>query len=283
MPGQGADHYDQCLQLLRELDRDRYAATLYLPEKIRSAAAALYAFNAEIAAIADRVKEPMAGEIRLQWWREAILGTRETGNNPVAVALLATLERHELPRQPLIDLIDARVFDLYHDPMPDRTALEAYCGQTGSVLLQLVALAGEAARDTALADACGHAGVAIRMSEIVRRMPLDRNAGKCPLPVTMLAATGLSVDDWLKQEPDSRHANAASAFIALALEHRANAVAAIAKLDREILPVFLPLAPASSWLRAAERAGLQLLTRGVTLSPLRRQLSLAKAAFVGFR
>ena len=283
MSGQGGDQYGPCLQLLRESDRDRYAATLYLPEKTRSAASALYAFAAEIAAIPDRVKEPMAGEIRLQWWREVILGTREAGNNPVAVALLATLEHHELPRQPLTDLVDARVFDLYHDPMPDPTALEAYCGQTGSVLLQLVALAGGAERDTALADACGHAGVAIRMSEIVRRMPLDRNAGKCPLPVTMLAATGLSVEDWLRQEPDTRHGNAANAVIALALEHRAKAVAAIAKLDREILPVFLPLAPANSWLRAAERAGLQLLTRGVTLSPLRRQLSLAKTAFVGFR
>ncbi len=283
MPGQGADHYDQCLQLLRESDRDRYAAILYLPEKTRSAAAAFYAFAAEIAAIPDRVKEPMAGEIRLQWWREAILGTREAGNNPVAVALLATMQRHDLPRQPLEDLIDARVFDLYHDPMPDRTALEAYCGQSGSVLLQLVALAGGAERDTILADACGHAGVTIRMSEIVRRMPLDRSRGKCPLPETMLSATGLSVDDWLRLEPDTRHGNAVNAFIALALEHRAKAVAAISGLRKEILPVFLPLASAGVWLRAAERAGPQLLNTGVMLSPLRRQLSIAKAAFLGFR
>lgn len=279
----GGDHFDRSLQLLRESDRDRYAATLYLPEKVRPAAAALYAFNAEIAAIPDRVKEPMAGEIRLQWWREVIVGTRESGNSPLAVALLETLERHELPRQPLTDLIDARVFDLYHDPMPDRTALEAYCGQTGSVILQLVAIAGGAARDAALADSCGHAGVAIRMSEIVRRMPLDRGHGKCPLPVTMLAATGLSVDEWLRQEPGSRHFNAVNAFIALAFEHRAKAVAAMAGLNKENLPVFLPLAPAGSWLRAAGRAGTQLLNGGVTLSPLRRQVSLAKAALWGLR
>lgn len=277
------DPFAHCLQLLREADRDRYAATLYLPQTNRNAAVALYAFNAEIAAVPDRVNEPMAGEIRLQWWREVILGKRETGNNPVAVALVETLAGRDLPPQPLAELIDARVFDLYNDPMPDRTALEAYCGQTGSVLLQLVALAGGAEPGTGLADACGHGGVAIRMSEIVRRMPLDRARGKCPLQAGMLAATGLSVDAWLKEAPDSRHANAVSAFIALAREHRAKAVAAAGMLPKALRPVFMPLAPVKAWLDAAERAGPSLAERGVTLSPLRRQISMAVAAVSGLR
>ncbi len=275
--------YEHCLQLLREGDRDRFAATLYLPEVCRPAAAALYAFNAEIAAIPDKVNEPMAGEIRLQWWREVVTGGRETGNNPVAEALLQAIQSHNLPRQPLADLLDARVFDLYNDPMPDRTALEAYCGETGSVLLQLVSLACGAERSPVLADACGHGGVAIRMSEIVRRMPLDRARGKCPLPAGMLAATGLTVEAWLKEKPDSRHANAASAFIALAREHRAKAVSAVGALEKALRPVFLSLAPVRAWLDAAERAGPQLAETGVMLSPLRRQASMAAAAFRGLR
>jgi phytoene synthase len=272
-----------CLNVLREADRDRYAAVLYLPQIPREAAAALYAFNSEIAAIPDKVSEPMVGEIRLRWWREVIEGSRESGDNPVAEAVRETLRRHDLPAQPLLDLIDARVFDLYNDPMPDRTALEAYCGETGSVLLQLVAMSAGAQRGSMLSDACGHGGVAQRMSEILRRLPADRSRGKCPFPLPMLEATGLDIDGWLKGDPDERHGNAVSAFVALAREHRAKAIAAINILDKALRPVFLPLAAAGVWLDAADRAGPALVRSGMTVSPLRRQLSLAKAAMLGLR
>ena len=33
---------------------------------------ALYAFNYEIARVREIVREPMLGQIRLQWWREAV-------------------------------------------------------------------------------------------------------------------------------------------------------------------------------------------------------------------
>lgn len=275
--------FAHCLQQLRETDRDRYAAVLYLPEGAREAAAALYAFNAEIAAIPDKVSEPMIGEIRLSWWREVLDGNRESGDNPVAIAVRETLAQHDLAPQPLLELLDARVFDLYNDPMPDRTALEAYCGQTGSVLLQMVALCAGAQRCDVLADACGHGGVALRMSEILRRLPADRSRGKCPFPLAMLEATGLSLDDWLKGDPDTRHANAVGAFVGLAREHRGKAIAAINRLDKSLRAVFLPLASAGLWLQAAERKGAMVVLDGVTLSPLRRQLSLARAAVLGLR
>lgn len=275
--------FAHCLQQLREADRDRYAAVLYLPEGARKAAAALYAFNAEIAAIPDKVSEPMIGEIRLRWWREVLDGGRESGDNPVAVALRETLVRHDLAPQPLLDLIDARVFDLYNDPMPDRITFEAYCGQTGSVLLQLVALCAGAQRGSTLADACGHGGVALRMSEILRRLPADRSRGKCPFPLPMLEATGLSLDDWLKAAPDARHGHAVSAFAALAREHRAKAIAAIDTLDKSLRVVFLPLATAGVWLDAAARARPEVVQDGIFVSPLRRQFSLARAAVLGLR
>jgi phytoene synthase len=277
------ENFAHCLNLLREADRDRYAAVLYLPAGVREAAAALYAFNAEIAAIPDKVSEPMVGEIRLRWWREVIEGSRESGDNPVAVALRETLRAHDLPAQPLLDLIDARVFDLYNDPMPDRTAFEAYCGETGSVLLQLVAMSAGAQRGSMLADACGHGGVALRMSEILRRLPADRRRGKCPFPLTMLQVTGLSVNDWLTGDPDERHGNAVNAFVALTREHRAMAITANAALEKGLRPVFLPLAAARIWLDAAERAGPAVIRDGMTVSPLRRQLSLARAALLGLR
>ena len=38
---------------------------------------ALYAFNHEVARVAETVREPMLGAIRLEWWRETVEGARE--------------------------------------------------------------------------------------------------------------------------------------------------------------------------------------------------------------
>ena len=62
----------------------------------RDALFALYAFNLEIARVRDLAREPMPGEIRLQWWREVLSGERggEAAAHPVAAALRETLARH---------------------------------------------------------------------------------------------------------------------------------------------------------------------------------------------
>ena len=61
----------------------------------------------------------------------------EASANPVAAALLATIERHRLPTGKLIDLIEARRFDLYDEPMAGLADLEAYARKTSSALFAL--------------------------------------------------------------------------------------------------------------------------------------------------
>ena len=270
-----------CLASLREADRDRYTATLYLPQPARDAASAIYAFNAEISAIADRVSEPVPGEIRLQWWRDVVEGKRESGDNPVAMALLETLRRFSLPQKPIVDLLEARQFDLYNDPMPDRQALEAWCGETSSVLLQMVALAAGAAADKRLAEACGHAGVAIAIVRILQQLQNDRRKARIYLPADMLAATGLSLAEWLAGPVDARHGVAVEALLALAREHHVKALAAIHQLGGDLAPVFLPLAPVPAWCAAAQLAGNAMFERPPSLSPLRRQIIIGMAALRG--
>ncbi len=89
-------NFDYCAALVREADRDRYLATLFAPAEHRDGLFALYAFNVEIAQVRDKAREPLPGEIRLQWWREMLEGVRdgEAAANPVAAALRETLERY---------------------------------------------------------------------------------------------------------------------------------------------------------------------------------------------
>ncbi|MBV2187356.1 MAG: squalene/phytoene synthase family protein, partial [Rhizobium sp.] len=115
---------------LRDLDRDRYLASLLTPAKARGAIAALYAFNAEIARLRDVVREPLPGEVRLQYWRDLLQGSAHgsTEANPVAAALTDAIRTHRLPVPALIGMIEARVFDLYDDPMETTAMFEGYAG-----------------------------------------------------------------------------------------------------------------------------------------------------------
>ena len=68
------DHFRHCAGLVRDTDRDRYLATLFAPAEKRDALFALYAFDAEISRVRDLAREPIPGEIRLQWWRDVLGG-----------------------------------------------------------------------------------------------------------------------------------------------------------------------------------------------------------------
>ena len=134
--------YLHAADFLRETDRDRYLATLVLPPSRRPAVQSLLAFSADVAAIRDRAREPAPGEIRLQWWTDALSGDGHGSvrQNPLADALLSTIETYRLPTGALLRLIAARRFDLYDDPMPDVASFEGYAGETTSVLFQLSAM-----------------------------------------------------------------------------------------------------------------------------------------------
>src|ERR1700679_573304 len=113
------DAFAYCAELVRQADRDRFAAALFARGEARDALLALYAFNIEITRVREVAREPLAGEVRLQWWSEVVDGGRgeEAGANPVAAALLMAMERHNLSANTLSGLIDAHRFDLYDDPM----------------------------------------------------------------------------------------------------------------------------------------------------------------------
>ena len=127
--------YAACEAALRgggDADRDAWLASLFIPQPARAHVQALYAFSREIARVPEIVSQPTLGEIRMQWWVEALEGARaaEASSNPVAAALLDTVSRFDLPAPALVALVDARRFDLYADPMPSLNDLEGYCGET---------------------------------------------------------------------------------------------------------------------------------------------------------
>src|SRR5262245_49761252 len=71
-PSGSADAASYCVDLVRSGDRDRFLCAAAAPPGSRRVLLALLAFNLEIARTREVVREPMLGEIRLQWWRESL-------------------------------------------------------------------------------------------------------------------------------------------------------------------------------------------------------------------
>lgn len=240
---------------LRENDRDRYFASLLIPEKARPAVQALYAFNADVASIRDRAREPAPGEIRLQWWADAISGDGHGAvrNNPIAAELLDAIAAYNLPAGPLLRLIEARRFDLYDDPMPDLQSFEGYAGETASVLYQLAAMILNDGNEIETGDAAGHLGVAQALLGHLRAFGLNASQGRIFLPLSLLSANGVAESE-IFSGTDSEGLRAAwGQCVELAGEHLEKAAMAILKLPRVLRPAFAPIALQRLYLRQVPR------------------------------
>ncbi len=229
---------------LRDADRDRYFATLLLKEPERTAIQSIYAFSADVASIRDRAREPAAGEIRLQWWADALKG-EGYGNvrqNPLAAALLEAIGKYGLPSGPLLRLVAARRFDLYQDPMPDVASFEGYAGETVSVLYQLAAMILNGGTEVEAGDAAGHLGVAQALTGHLRAFGFNASQGRIFLPMNIFAANGVTDGEILAGQESEGLFAALGQINDLAAEHLAKAAAAIAALPKPLRSAFAPIA-----------------------------------------
>jgi 15-cis-phytoene synthase len=235
------DAFAYCAELVRAGDRDRYLATLFAPAAQRGALFALYAFNGEVARVREAAREPLPGEIRLQWWSDVLRGERsgEANANPVASALLAAVERHRLAAAKLLDSIEARQFDLYDEPMRGIAELEAYLRKTSSVLFALAAQILTGAETEAVAEP---AGIAYGIVALLRAFPLHAARRQLYVPSEVLARHRGQAEDVFSGR-SSVGLNAALAELRSIARHRlAVARDRLAELPAEALPAFLPLA-----------------------------------------
>src|SRR5580704_13775458 len=270
------DAFAYCAELVRAADRDRFLSSLFAPAEYRGALHALYAFNVEVARVREVAREPLPGEIRLQWWSEVVNGGRaeEAAANPVASALLTVIERHRLAMPALTALLDARGFDLYDDPMARLADLEAYARKTSSALLALAAqiLGGEGEVTEPVANP---AGIAYAIAGLIRAFPLHAARRQLYVPLELLDRHGVEPQDIFAGN-SSKNLRAVFANLQdVARHHLLAAHQQITTLPDAALSAFLPI--------ALVRPSLDRLARcdpfaPAELSPWRRQWLIWRAA-----
>jgi len=272
-----AERGDTVRRIARSGDPDRALAALFAPREARADLLALYAFNVELARIAEQVTEPELGAIRLQWWREAIqrAANGETTGHPVADAVGALERRRALPPQRIEALIDARSFDVATKIMPDWNALETYLHDTAGALFALAAACVGVPRG-AIEPAASHAGLAYGLTGLMRALPVRAGSGLLYLPADMLRRYGTSPEAVLA-------GNTEPGLLSLLEELRGKAKAGlddarrhIAKLDRATQAAFLPLSLVEPYLAALERPGRDPLREIADINPLYRLWRMAR-------
>ena len=241
---------DHCQELVAKADKDRFLSCLFAPKDVRHHLFALYAFNVEIARIRETVSEPQIGLVRQQWWLDTIDGiyAGRMPDHPVAQALAHAIAKGELPKHALHNLIIAREFDLYDDPVPALSDLEGYLGETSSSLIQMAALIlGKGA-----ADAAGLAGVAFGLAGVLR---LQKSRY---LPHDMVQTLGE------KETINQLCTHARKRLNEARTLHKA--------IPASAMPAFLPVSLTELYLSRIERGGT------LEVSQLRRQIVLWRAA-----
>ncbi|MFC3693672.1 phytoene/squalene synthase family protein [Chenggangzhangella methanolivorans] len=246
---------DPVASLVREVDFGRYAATLFAPAPVRSHLFALYAFDIEISRVRDLVREPMPGELRLQWWRDALENPERADvlSHPIARALHAAIVFGRLPTEALLAIVDARGDDLYDDPVASLDELEGRLGTTHGAVLRLASLIVAEGRDPGGAAACGLAGVAQGIASVLGGLPKLAARGQALIPAYLMAQTGAQRDDLLSGRATPQLRLAVERLAGHGVSRLGEARAAMAEMDRGAHPALLPVALAAAALARIER------------------------------
>ena len=254
---------------VRAADPDRYFATLFAPAPKRSLLLALYAFNAEVARIAESVREPMLGAIRLEWWRETAEGASKgvPRNHDTARGLAALFAQSPVALAELEALIAARAFDSSAEQLPDFAALGRYVDSTSGRLMRLAAQILDA--PAGIDDTLREAGQAYGLTGLLRALPFHNNRHKLYLPLDLLAALNLAPEEVFHLPPNEPRL--AGAVRQVALKARDHFLAARrAPKPGAALAAILPAALVPVYLRKLSSA------RDVPIH--RRQMALLSAA-----
>jgi phytoene synthase len=251
-----------CAAEVREHDPDRFLATLFAPAEAREELFVLYAFDHEIGRVRRIVSEPMAGLVRLQWWRDALgaVAGNEPPAHPVVEALHARWASFAPLQSRLRAAIDARDQELSIEPPADQAALEERLGSSwGEITLAALDLLGVAEEPARAAGR--HLGLALGLVRLLQTLPADLRQNRRPLPGAVLARHGLAPESL----QDAEAATALRAVVAdlagRAREHLEAARRYRHAVPERALAALMPAPLLEAYLRRLARAGFDPFAR----------------------
>ncbi len=189
--------FRECAEITRR-SGSSFASTFWmLPKSKRNALHAIYAFFRLADDIADDPEIAGNRAALLARWREELDDAfRGKAKHAVGVALSDVVERFELPERVFLDLLAGVEFDLTDGPIETFDDLRLYCYRVASTVGLLVVriLGFEDPRSLEFAETLG---IAVQLTNVLRDVGEDANAGRIYLPTAELERFGISTESIL--------------------------------------------------------------------------------------
>ncbi len=254
-----------CTEIIKTKAHSFYFASRFLPADKRQDVFALYAFCRTVDDIADLPQQGAAAGttiLQLQRWRAWLVdGATARDDDPVKYALGQVVRDHDLPLQPLLDLVDAVCEDLDPRHLPDFLTLERYChGVAGTVGIAMAALLG--ARDPDALIYARDLGIAMQLTNVLRDVGEDLARGRVYLPADEMARFGYQRDDLERGVLDERFIELMRFHVARARHYYSRGSAGLRYLPRDSqFPIAVAARTYAGILTKIERANFDVFTR----------------------
>jgi 15-cis-phytoene synthase len=200
-----AASYDDCVDLSKREARNFYWSFRLLPPERRRSMCALYAFMRRSDDLADGPGEPLAKRLAIETWRAELdraLDGQSVPSAPRLLALADTVQRHQIPRRYLHDVLDGCLMDLEPRTYETFSDLHKYCYRVASAVglccVHIWGFRSEDGQGERLAEACG---LALQLTNILRDVREDANIGRIYLPREDLDRFGVVPADLLAEKP----------------------------------------------------------------------------------
>ncbi len=265
-------------QTARKADPARFETAMFAPLEVREDLFALISLNVELSRIPETVSEPMLGEIRLQWWNDAIESLFNGGpiaGHEVITGLEGPTGSGRLPKGKLLDLVDARRLLLSDSPMRDDKILDRFIAQTGGAMaaLQVGALGGDIAAQDVAADAGWTEGA----GRLIAALPALFARGDVVLP----ASVNLDSEAIRSGDTPPELLEAVQRLASKGLAKLASARARRSALPRGCRSPLLNAHAEERRLKAVLKPNANLVADTGAVSPFRERLSLLMNALTG--
>ena len=182
--------YEYCRQITRINSRTFYLACSLLSPPKRQAVHALYAFCRSTDDLVDKARQRDRHDELFSNWRSRLANHHPSAHDPVPLAWADAQQRFAIPRGYAEQLIDGITRDLYQSRYQTFAELTEYCygvaSTVGLMSMHIIGFRSEEALPYAV-----KLGIALQLTNILRDVGEDWQAGRLYLPAEELAAFGL--------------------------------------------------------------------------------------------
>lgn len=279
-----ARSYVRAEQVTAVWARSFHFASRFLPSPKRRAVFALYDYCRHADNLVDRRGERSRGEVLHELWElEAEVRALHAGAQPRSerwLALWDTLQRHDVPLAPLLDLLEGVAMDLDAVHHADYASLHRYCRLVaGCVALMLGPVLGAA--PARFVEPGVGLGIAMQLTNVLRDVAEDLDAGRVYLPADELARFGVprSMLERRRVTPEFAALMRFQIARARALFDEADRVVELFPSDGSRLTVRLMQRTYAGILEGIERQGYDVFRARAYVSGPRKLLILGRAVW----